>query len=999
MLLNENEARQFLAKVMPWPPEGESDGYCCLIWTQPDRKNPDKDYYNDRAARTPSELINTLNWIAGLKDTRNIYACMSRQRDAEEKVSKKNADYHYLRAKRSSIGALGFRSLYLDLDFKQYADRSDAEGALQEFLQASGLPDPSVEVLTGGGMHLHWTADRVMAPAEWRPLAEALVGAVQKHGLKCDTQCTIDAARILRVPGTRNFKYDPVRPVELLHCAITDYPIEQLQQMLAPYVGLTPQRSAPAKAGIVIPFPAKAPLKEPSELAAGIEERRLSYRPVAKECAFFGHALKTGGRDYANPLWHLSVLMTVFMEHDRQLAHLISQGHASYTYEETDKLFDRKVDDHKRRGIGYPSCRSIQQDGCSFCAACPHFAKGKSPLNIALAPQPTPQQAAVARASPLPAGYRRNAAGWIYGTVKDDDGNDVDELVSDIPMTDAFVTEEPGIGWVFNFTAQLGAHTREIKLPMSQNTATERQKVLPKQGFVIETWKTFGSLIVSWFKQLQTIKDTVVKTDTFGWVNNDAGDARTGFAYGGTLWTQGEPQRVPVAKTGFTVNYQPIGTLEPWKQAALLITDQHRPALDLILASAFAAPLVTFFSGTATPTLIVSAHSQETGLGKSTAMQVAQGVWGGAAEISNLTDTLNSIDKRFGALHSLPIYWDEMNATQDNSDDMSSHIMRLCSGKGKGRLNRNAEHVQPGQWSTMLITASNRSLVNRSMVKNSDAILVRLFEFEVPPSTGQGQLPRKEVADRLQLLQENYGVAGKVYAEWLGKNFPQIHVDVLDEMHRTDAEVRSRPDERFWVNTIIALILGARYANQLGLTQIDESALRQFLINCLSRLRARRARDGIDWKDPIKVSTVFHEFLEDARPHLLHSGIVPSMIVPKNKDQSTVVPFTPTNATYWAHIGRDSDTIDIRRKPLEDWCEKTHYNVNDFTKALKELANAEYVQKIFGRNAGPMQIELLSTPESLLHVNYGALRRRIEAAQGATNALRNTNESRSAEDP
>ena len=38
--------------------------------------------------------------------------------------------------------------------------------------------------------------------------------------------------------------------------------------------------------------------------------------------------------------------------------------------------------DRADRGIGYPSCATIQSNGCNSCATCPLLAKGKSPLNI-----------------------------------------------------------------------------------------------------------------------------------------------------------------------------------------------------------------------------------------------------------------------------------------------------------------------------------------------------------------------------------------------------------------------------------------------------------------------------------------------------------------------------------------------------------------------------------------------------------------------------------------
>jgi hypothetical protein len=46
-----------------------------------------------------------------------------------------------------------------------------------------------------------------------------------QEAIKCDIAVTTDIARLLRVPGTLNHKYDPPRPVQLLHLDETyDFP-------------------------------------------------------------------------------------------------------------------------------------------------------------------------------------------------------------------------------------------------------------------------------------------------------------------------------------------------------------------------------------------------------------------------------------------------------------------------------------------------------------------------------------------------------------------------------------------------------------------------------------------------------------------------------------------------------------------------------------------------------------------------------------------------------
>jgi len=69
------------------------------------------------------------------------------------------------------------------------------------------------------------------------------------------------------------------------------------------------------------------------------------------------------------------------MENGEAVAHAISKDHKGYTHDGTQALYDRKMTERRERAIGWPSCTTIQSNGCKSCAACPHLAKGKSPLN------------------------------------------------------------------------------------------------------------------------------------------------------------------------------------------------------------------------------------------------------------------------------------------------------------------------------------------------------------------------------------------------------------------------------------------------------------------------------------------------------------------------------------------------------------------------------------------------------------------------------------------
>lgn len=927
MLVNNGEAREYLARVMPWPDEGTGqDGYCNVHWTTPRREDPTRNFWSGRGCRTPDELIRQFEWVATrFTDAQNFYVCMSRQRLVTEKTSK--AGKTYLQAERSSAAAIALKSFFLDVDFKQYADAQEAYAALKAFILAVGLPKPSVLVLTGGGLHVYWTIDRNMAPAEWAPLAHALVAAAQKHGLKFDSACTVDAARILRIPGTQNFKYTPPRDVSLLHCSQFDYTLDRIEQPLHAFVGMVQGRAVPAAS---FPLPAKPPLG-PSELAAGIETLPpLPPREVFKECGFYRHGLFTGGADYANPLWHLGVLGTTWLDKGREIAHRISSGHAGYTAEETDALFDRKLRDRKERNIGYPSCAAVQNAGSSFCAACPHLAKGKSPLNLATLPTPPKLSNGTAAllsavSQPLPPGYSRNAAGLICKETADDDGNTSIAPICALPILNAHLSKSTEEGYMLYFNTELDCAT-EIKLSTSlAGVLSEMRKTVQGQGFMLqdEEVKPIGRFFVSWIKELQAHKEAVTSATPFGWSYN--GNKLEGFVYDSRVWTTNGTKPAAAADNVLAHQYSPHGDVAPWVAAAAMITDQQRPGLEAVIASSFAAPLVAFVDQ---PGLLMSLYSSESGIGKTTAIRVAQAVWGDPMRaVQALSDTQNSVINKLGKLQSLPVYWDEMRTPEDGK----AFLFQLAQGKEKSRLTQQAQQREPGQWHTMLVVASNESLLNLASqsVNAASASTLRVFEYELAPANGHGQISTAEASRIVGKLNQNHGQIGLQYAQWLGKHHEQVRQEMGAALQLVEYETSAVPEERFWTATVAVIEVAARYANALGFTKIDEPALNAFMRGQFLALRGEHSGQPTSIKDIDNAGSVFGNLMQDIRRNTLPTNIswANRSGRPKKDEVTSLVPhLQPMLGPVYAQVSAADKVVIISKKIVDDWLKEHGHN-------------------------------------------------------------------------
>ena len=104
----------------------------------------------------------------------------------------------------------------------------DGPAALQALLAFTPAASAIVTSGSRGCAHGYWALTHPLAACELEHGNRQLAAA-----LGADARCT-DAARVLRVPGTHNFKTTPPRPVELLEYTATRYHRQQILGILPP---------------------------------------------------------------------------------------------------------------------------------------------------------------------------------------------------------------------------------------------------------------------------------------------------------------------------------------------------------------------------------------------------------------------------------------------------------------------------------------------------------------------------------------------------------------------------------------------------------------------------------------------------------------------------------------------------------------------------------------------------------------------------------------------
>lgn len=105
---------------------------------------------------------------------------------------------------RTQANVVACRSLYDDIDVGKadtYATRKEAVAAIKQFIAATQMPAPYV-IASGGGLHLYWPFDTDVTQEDWQRVANKKRLVTRHFGLKIDTSCDLDPARVLRPVGT-----------------------------------------------------------------------------------------------------------------------------------------------------------------------------------------------------------------------------------------------------------------------------------------------------------------------------------------------------------------------------------------------------------------------------------------------------------------------------------------------------------------------------------------------------------------------------------------------------------------------------------------------------------------------------------------------------------------------------------------------------------------------------------------------------------------------------
>lgn len=866
------------------------------------------------------------------------------------------------KGQRTQANAQRLKGFWVDLDVKRqgdkkdpakvFATRPDALRWLGGFTTAVNLPRPNLAVSSGYGLHCYWLLEDDLSVADWQPYADALKAALIKQGFTGDAGLSADAARILRPPGTQNFKSGTGVPVEVIaKLTAADYPNQLVLAALQPYVGVIPKAQAQgqaqaaqgqAQAGMASALAGGGGGNVQSIFAgAGVggnmnantqsnlppRSQPREFSRIATECEQVKTSLANHGNGDPRPLWLLGHLTLASHTIDgSQYIHPISDGDPRYTAAEVDKEFARIGREHAAKNFGPPSCAHFEVSRPGVCQTCPHFGRVHSPWDLGL------------EDGDLPDGFRRGQQG-IETQVPSKNGPVwILILKGDVaaPILDAMAFG--GYAITFNYiragkTTTVRAQDIQLKPDTSAIFALfSPQNVTLLPGTELH-WRGF---VLGWMDKLREQRAERTETiNPFGWAHDHRGD-HVGFSVGGTLYrSDGREEATPGGDAQLVHAYRPMGDLSKWQQACDFIT-AGRPDLQTIIAASFGAPLMVF---TGHAGIAVSAWSRNSGVGKSSAIKIGLSVWSAAVSLNAVDDTNNFVFAKISQSRAMPCYWDEMKVGSENSDKMVNLALSLSQGKGKGRLNADSTMKEVGEWDTILISASNYPLMDHIVAKTdgTDAGAVRLFEYAINvPSVPDTSSAARTIA----LTKNNYGSAGRIYAKWIAMNYKKTDDIVCSIKDKLNKELKAEQAERFYIAGMSTMIAGAKIANHLGLTKFDAVVLRRFLCDEFLRMRRQRLTSVTVSAKGYDLEQVLGSFMQDTMKHKLVTQWFAGAGAHKK---------LPGDFTKWhpqardrvdTHVAQQEKILRIDRSVLNEWCRKRNLPPSDIIESMGHVWGA-----------------------------------------------------------
>ena len=835
---------------------------------------------------------------------------------------------------RKAKDCVGAAALWLDIDIgahhakPDYTDPKQFGLDFKKFMAGTGLPMPWI-VSTGHGVHLYWPLGRTVTPDKWSRFMARLFTACDKYGLRYDHAAT-DISRILRVPGTYNYKGQPV-PVKIAKAGVTD--LLKLATVLKQY--------EPAKQTAVKHADTVREMRETDPIVNGCEQIRTC-----------------GAAEYET--WRNAARCLTFCDHGYETFHQLSQDDSRYDVDQCDKTWDSLEKDNYAPVL----CATFEKAHSDICAKCPSHNKIKTPVMLGkkLKAKVESAPADSIRGVPFESdSYHVVPGKGVQWTFQNKEGADITLTIAPFEF---YIME-----LVIDNRMQTPMRTYKSRVVFSDNSYRDFDfvvddmyksglapaRILTQYGISVEpdNMDQMIKFMKTYIAKVQNELTPSFVRDHYGWyeVQDLSGEHHSEFVIGAQTYTASgvkvtylDSRAQAMAEHKMTV----AGTLDEWKKIPRLYHELGQESAQLLMCASFGSVFMPLGIGTAT-NVAYNFYDTVGGKGKTSLLAALASVWGDPSSLPlSKTDTVSAKYQQYSVYHNLPILIDEI--TGMSAGDIANMLYDLVNGREKNRSNRQGTELQRGgSWQTITVSTSNQSLYEmlKSFREQTLATSMRVIEMrcDFKDYTGDTEITDK-IDSVMTAVHSNYGLAGREFIKYILAD-SNIKKEVTDYVAQFSAKYRRNNDERFWITGLGVALAAGRIAVRMGLLDYDMDALEKWVGETLLSTMRSSVRDNR--QNPV---SILADFITDN----INNTLVVAEHTRQGKEPPVGMPdpYVSIEPRGSLQIRRelDSNTVVFKKAALTRWADSHGVSASTLLDDLKGYPNASITNTLMDLGQG-----------------------------------------------
>ena len=882
------------------------EGYYCIVGLKKDSDKPVQKFFTKlEDAVTVAENLKNEGYDA-------YYALAT----FEDGKSRKTANVKQL------------RSLFIDLDCgpgKPYETQNEALVALRTFCKSVGIPKPTL-VNSGGGIHAYWALKEPVSRETWLPMAEQLKDLCDEHDLHADPVVTADSVRILRVPGTLNFKNDLPREVSLIGTRAESLEYDTVKDIIG--------EPAMVKKSYI----PRGELDEVTKSILGNYTNRfktIMLKTIKGEGCPQLKYIYENQMSMSEPMWRAGLSVAKFCIDADKAIEKISSGHPEYS----PLMADRKV-----RGIkgGPYTCQKFEEFNPGGCEGCVNKGVIKSPIVLGREVQEATEEDNIVEGSPAdvdqghtqtyiipkyPEPYFRGKNGGIFKRViKEEDEVEVMIYHNDLYITRRLNDSDVGEAIVVRLHLPRDG-VKEFTVPLAAATSKdELRKYLSAQGVAVPKVDELMAYITTWVNHMQYNAKADQARRQFGW----ADDKHDAFILGDKeIRADRVDHNPPSAATAQLFSaFGTKGSFDRWKEAMEFYNQPGMELHQFVMGLSFGSIFSDF---TSVNGALLHIFSPDSGIGKTTAMLAGASVWGNPTKlVLKEADTAASKMNRAEVQKNLCLWMDEV--TNSTAKDLSDFVYQYTSGSQRNRMSAssNQERTRGELWKQNAVSTGNTSIMEKiSVVKAMPkGEAMRVLEVRAYPIAALNKIDTDQLSETIL---NNYGHAALPYLQYLMQDIGNVKELYKVTQLKLDKACKFTPADRF--HSVLATngIMGLMMAKKAGLINYNIVPVVTWLVGVATSIKEQIKSLDVD------AETTLTNFLAENYNNILRIKSTDDARANNGAHlDHLVIPDSTPRISMVARYETDVKMLYIYPKPLKEWCTKQQINYEGFKDALRK---------------------------------------------------------------